>query len=366
MRFIHIADLHLGKRFKEYSFLEDQKAVLGQIASAVEKHRPDAVFIAGDVYDRAVPPPEAVTMFDEFLCSLAGLGTQVFIISGNHDSPERIAFGSALMDLSGVHLSPVYDGRLKRHTVKDEYGEVDIYMLPFVRPSTVRALFEGEDIATYTDSVKACIKAADIDFENRRNILLSHQFVTGGSVCDSEMLVGGLENVDGSVYDGFDYVALGHLHGCQSVKGDDRLHYSGTPLKYSLSEVSHKKSITVGTLGADGELELKYEYLQPLRDMRIISGEYENVIKEPSEDYVHVSLTDKQRIIGAGDMLRVYFPNLLSWNYESLEQQLDMPIPVLKNHEGRDPEEVFAELFELINGKQMSSEQRSTDRKSVV
>ncbi len=356
MKFIHVADLHLGKKLKEFSFLDDQKVVLGQIVEAVKKHKPEAVFIAGDVYDRSVPSEEAVVMFDEFLCSLARLDTEVFIISGNHDSAERMGFGSALMDMSGVHISPVYNGTLTKHTVKDEYGEVDVYMLPFVRPAAVRAFFEDEEIVTYTDAVRVALSAADIDFENRRNVLLSHQFVTGGSVCESEMLVGGLENVDGSVYDGFDYVALGHLHRSQSV-GTQRISYSGTPLKYSLSEEKHIKKMTVGTLGKDGELTLEYEEYKPIRDLRIITDTFENAVNAPSDDYVHISLTDKERIPQAGDKLKVSFPNMLSWNYESLEKQHDSHMPMLKSHEGRDPEEVFAELFLTVNGKTMSSEQ---------
>ena len=358
MKFIHIADLHLGKRLKEFSFLDDQRAVLSQIVDAVKKHSPDAVFIAGDVYDRAVPPPEAVVMFDEFLCALAKLGTQVFVISGNHDSAERIAFGSALMDMSGVHLSPVYDGTLRKHTLTDEHGEVDVYMLPFVRPSSVRNVFPDKDISSYTDAVKTALDAADIDFEGRRNVLISHQFVTGGDVCDSELLVGGLECVDSGVFEGFDYVALGHLHRPQSIGKDQRLTYSGTPLKYSLSEAAHKKTITIGELGKDGELTLSFEDFKPVRDLRIITGEFEEVIQQESEDYVHISLTDKSRIQQAGDKLRVNYPNMLSWNYESLEKMQDSPIPVLKNHEGRDPEAVFAELFELVQGRPMSAEQR--------
>ncbi|WP_028511194.1 exonuclease SbcCD subunit D [Ruminococcus sp. NK3A76] len=356
MRFIHIADLHLGKKLKEFSLIDDQRAVLCQVTEAVKKHKPDAVFIAGDVYDRMIPPAEAVALFDEFLSSLAELDVQVFVISGNHDSPERLAFGSALMDRSGVHISPVYDGRLSKHTVTDEFGEVDVYMLPFVRPATVRHFFEDTKIENYTDAVRAAIRAADIDFENRRNVLISHQFVTGGVTCDSEVLsVGGLENVDGSVYEGFDYVALGHLHGLQSV-GSDRISYSGTPLKYSLSEQKHKKRMIVGEIGADGELTLKYEEFSPIRDLREIENEFDEIIKNPSEDYVHIILTDELRVPQAGSKLRVYFPNLISWDQVRRGGQAGI-VPDIKAHKDRSPEEVFSELFRQINGKEMAPEQ---------
>ena len=356
VRFIHIADLHLGKKLKEFSLIDDQRAVLCQVTEAVKKHKPDAVFIAGDVYDRMIPPAEAVALFDEFLSSLAELDVQVFVISGNHDSPERLAFGSALMDRSGVHMSPVYDGTLAKHTVTDEFGEVDVYMLPFVRPATVRHFFEDIKIENYTDAVRAAITAADIDFENRRNVLISHQFVTGGVTCDSEVLsVGGLENVDGSVYEGFDYVALGHLHGLQSV-GSDRISYSGTPLKYSLSEQKHKKRMIVGEIGADGELTLKYEEFSPIRDLREIENEFDEIIKNPSEDYVHIILTDELRVPQAGSKLRVYFPNLISWDQVRRGGQAGI-VPDIKAHKDRSPEEVFSELFRQINGKEMAPEQ---------
>lgn len=356
MRFIHIADLHLGKKLKEFSLIDDQRAVLCQVTEAVKKHKPDAVFIAGDVYDRMIPPAEAVALFDEFLSSLAELDVQVFVISGNHDSPERLAFGSALMDRSGVHMSPVYDGTLAKHTVTDEFGEVDVYMLPFVRPATVRHFFEDIKIENYTDAVRVAIRAADIDFENRRNVLISHQFVTGGVTCDSEVLsVGGLENVDGSVYEGFDYVALGHLHGLQSV-GSDRISYSGTPLKYSLSEQKHKKRMIVGEIGADGELTLKYEEFSPIRDLREIENEFDEIIKNPSEDYVHIILTDELRVPQAGSKLRVYFPNLISWDQVRRGGQAGI-VPDIKAHKDRSPEEVFSELFRQINGKEMAPEQ---------
>ena len=358
MRFLHLADLHLGKVLHKQNLLEDQKYILQQILQIAEAHAVDAVLIAGDVYQRNAPSAEAMTVFSDFITELAKRKLPCYIISGNHDSAERIAFGSALMDMSGVHLSPVYDGTLKKHTLTDEHGEVDVYMLPFVRPSSVRNVFPDKDISSYTDAVKTALDAADVDFEGRRNVLISHQFVTGGDVCDSELLVGGLECVDSGVFEGFDYVALGHLHRPQSIGKDQRLTYSGTPLKYSLSEAAHKKTITIGELGKDGELTLSFEDFKPVRDLRIITGEFEEVIQQESEDYVHISLTDKSRIQQAGDKLRVNYPNMLSWNYESLEKMQDSPIPVLKSHEGRDPEEVFAELFELVQGRPMSAEQR--------
>lgn len=356
MKFIHLADLHLGKRVNDFSMIDEQKNILSQIVEITRSQKPDAVFIAGDVYDKLIPPAEAVALFDGFLSELADLSVQTFVISGNHDSPERIAFGSSLMDKSGVHMSPVYDGRLTKHTLKDEYGEVDIYMLPFIRPANVRRFFEEKEIASYTDAVNAAVDAMDIDFDGKRNILISHQFVTGGATCDSEVFsVGGTDNVDKSAYDGFDYVALGHLHGAQNI-GDERIRYSGTPLKYSFSEARHKKSVSIVTLKNKGELEIEEIPLTPINDLREISGELDELIKTPSQDYLHITLTDEVRIPDIFAKLRVYFPNLMKVDYVSrggTPELLD-----IKAYEKRTPEEIAEMFFEQQNGRPMNEQQR--------
>ena len=364
MRFIHLADLHLGKRVNEFSMLDEQRYILSQITDIVALQKPDAVLIAGDVYDKLIPPAEAVALFDSFLCELVRLKTQVFVISGNHDSPERIAFGSALMDMSGVHMSPVYDGSLTKHTLTDEYGEVDIYMLPFIRPVTVRRFFEDREIESYTDAVNAAIDASCIDFESRRNVLISHQFVTGGITCDSEVFsVGGTDNVDASAYDGFDYVALGHLHGAQKI-GSDRIRYSGTPLKYSFSEARHKKSVTVVTLGKKGELDIELCPLMPLHDLREMSGEYDELIKTPSEDYLHITVTDDVHIPELHAKLRVYFPNLMKADHIQ-RGSASQALTDLRTYESRTPEEVFSGFFEQVNGRPMNDEQQDISKQLI-
>ena len=246
MKFVHLSDLHIGKRVNGFSMLEDQKYILDSITEIIKTECPDAVFIAGDVYDKSVPPAEAVQLFDDFLVTLAQLNPKIFVISGNHDSAERIAFGGRLMESDGVYMSPVYNGRVIPVEINDKYGPVRIYMLPFIKPAHVRAAFPDEEIYSYTDAVRTAIDKMNID-TTVRNILITHQFVTGASKCDSEdITVGGTDNVDAYVFEPFDYTALGHIHGPQNA-GSDSIRYCGTPLKYSFSECGHKKSVTVGT-----------------------------------------------------------------------------------------------------------------------
>ena len=244
MKLIHLSDLHLGKRVNEFSMLEDQAYILEQILTIIDAEQPQAVLVAGDIYDKAVPSAEAVQLFDDFLCRLSWRRLQVFVISGNHDSAERIAFGGRLMDGSGIHLSPVYDGTVEPISLTDEWGAVDVYLLPFVKPAHVRRFFPEASIESYTDAMAVAISAMEIK-EDRRNILLTHQFVTGALRSDSEQIsVGGADNVDAAVFASFDYVALGHIHRPQSI-GREAVRYCGTPLKYSFSEAGHRKSVTV-------------------------------------------------------------------------------------------------------------------------
>ena len=269
MKFVHLSDLHIGKRVNEFSMLEDQKYILEQILSLVRDEQADGVFLAGDLYDKAVPPAEAVRVLDEFLTRLAGMGVPVFAVSGNHDSAERVAFGARLLSGRGVYLSPVYDGHVERVCLTDDYGEVRVYLLPFVRPAVVRHVFEEEEIGSYQDAVRAAVEHMEVE-PSVRNVLVAHQFVTGAARCESEeILVGGLDNVDASVFDDFDYVALGHIHSPQHV-GRETVRYCGTPLKYSFSEAEQEKSVTVVELREKGRSEIRKIPLKPLRDMRRI------------------------------------------------------------------------------------------------
>ncbi len=273
MKLIHLSDLHLGKRVNEFSMLEDQEFILTKIINIIDGEKPDAVIIAGDVYDKSVPSAEAVQLFDDFLCRLAKRKLHVFVISGNHDSAERMAFGGRLMEMSGVHMSPVCNGNVKPISLEDEFGRVNFYMLPFVKPANVRRFFEDSEIESYTDAVRAAVESMNVNTAER-NVIITHQFVTGAERSESEEIsVGGSDNVDASVFDCFDYVALGHLHGAQSI-GRETLRYSGTPLKYSFSEKDQTKAVTVVELGEKGRVCVSSLPLAPRRDMREIRGTY--------------------------------------------------------------------------------------------
>ena len=364
MKLVHLSDLHLGKRVNEFSMLEDQKHILWEILRIIGQEKPEGVIIAGDVYDKAVPPAEAVALLDEFLVRLAGMRTEVFIISGNHDSAERIAFGSRLIRESGVHLSPVFSGEIEPCTLTDEYGEVQIRMLPFIKPADVRHAFPEEEIADYTDAVRTVIRHMNPD-PSVRNVLVAHQFVTGAARSDSEdVSVGGMDNVDASVFEPFDYVALGHIHGPQRI-GRETVRYCGTPLKYSFSERNHVKSVTVVTLGEKGRTEIRTVPLIPLHDMREIRGTYEELTLRKNwegtatDDYLHVILTDENDVPDAMARLRVIYPNIMKVDYDNQRTRTASLTGLAEETERKSEMELFEEFYAGQNGQPLSGEQRS-------
>ena len=368
MKFIHLSDLHLGKRVNECSMLEDQRYILGEILRIVDREAPDAVLIAGDVYDKSVPSAEAVALLDDFLVRLAGRDLQVLLISGNHDSPERLAFGGRLMAERGVHIAPVYDGRVAPVTLTDEYGPVRVYLLPFVKPSHVRRCFPDREVDTYTDALAAAIGAMEVD-PALRNVLVTHQFVTGAARCDSEEVsVGGTDNVDVSVFAPFDYVALGHLHGPQTV-GRETVRYCGTPLKYSFSEAGQHKSVTVVELGEKGTTAVRTVPLVPLRDLVELRGTYEEVTFRGfyegtgwQRDYVHITLTDEEDVPNAVGKLRVIYPNLMKLDYDNQRTRAGISLEGAEEVERRSPLELLEEFYEKQNGQPMGEAQRAFAR----
>ena len=364
MKLFHLSDLHIGKRVNEISMIEDQAYILTQIVGMIDLEKPDALLISGDVYDKSVPSAEAVTLFDDFLCRLAARKLPVLIISGNHDSPERLAFGNRLMQEAGIHLSPVYDGRISCVTLADAYGDVHFWLLPFVKPAHVKRYAPEEVIESYTDAVRTAIGKADIDWQ-ARNVLLTHQFVTGAATCESEEIsVGGSDHVDVSVFDGFDYVALGHLHGPQNA-GGNRVRYCGTPLKYSFSEIEHEKSATVVSLGEKGFLALSTLPLTPMRDMRRICGTFAQLTDQAfyraqqAEDYLHVVLTDEEDVPEALGRLRMLYPNIMKLSYDNTRTRENQTIDGAEDVQRRQPLELFEELYALQNNQPMSDIQRS-------
>ena len=362
MKFVHLSDLHLGKRVNGYSMIEDQKCILLKILNVIDKQKAEAVVIAGDVYDKPIPPTEAVQLFDDFLFRLVERNLQILVISGNHDSPERIAFGSRFMDKSGVHMSQVYNGKNDLVELKDKYGKVNFYMLPFVKPSNVRRFFEDEEINTYTDAVRVAVSHMNVN-KKARNVIITHQFVTGAQRSESETIaVGGTDNVDSYVFDDFDYVALGHIHGPQNV-GKNTVRYCGTPLKYSFSEISHKQSVTVVEMKEKGNVKVSTVELTPKLDMREIKGTYEeltfkkNYENTNTEDYLHIILTDEEDVADAVAKLRCVYPNLMKLDYDNTRTRNSLALTQAEETEKKTDTELLSEFFEKQNGKSLSDEQ---------
>lgn len=425
MKFIHLADLHIGKRVNEFSMIDDQKFIFQQILRIIEEEKPDGgVILAGDLYDKSVPSAEAVELLDEFLVALAERKVRVFAISGNHDSAERIAFGNRLMDRSGIYLSPVYSGKIEPVTLEERTEEVsdaglhppvDIWMLPFIKPQLVRHLFPEEEVQSYTDAMRVAISHMNLR-KDHRNLLITHQFVTGASHCDSEEIsIGGTDNVDAEVFAPFDYVALGHLHGPQNIhfggktvsektegetvpenhvetvvekspeigqkameeNAEDTklqgpvIRYSGTPLKYSFSEVNHKKSVTIVEIGEKNRedhalITLRTVPLKPLHDLREIRGSYDEVMSRAfysrfdPEDYMHVTLTDELDVPDAMGKLRTVYHNLMKLDYDNARTRNSMEeTGELSDMEKKSPMELFQELYRKQNHQDMSEEQKT-------
>ena len=364
MKFVHISDLHLGKRVNEFSMIEDQEYILTKIINVIDEYKPDAIIIAGDVYDKSVPSAEAVELFDDFLVRLSKRDLKVFVISGNHDSAERIAFGGRLMDKSGIYMSPVYNGQVEPVTLNDDFGEINVYMLPFVKPSNVRRFFPDHEIVSYTDAIKAAVDAMNMD-TSKRNILITHQFVTGADRTESEdVSVGGTDNVDASVFADFDYVALGHIHRGQKCGGSEYMRYCGTPLKYSFSEAKDKKSITIVDIKAKNDISLEFVPLVPKRDMVEIKGTYEEIMLKSfwehtsyNEDYMHITLTDEEDIPDVLTKLRVIYKNIMKLDYDNKRTRTINEISGAKNIKEKSPMEHFGDFYELQNGQPLNEEQ---------
>lgn len=365
MKLFHLSDLHIGKRVNEFSMIEDQKYILKRILDLAEEEKPDGIILAGDIYDKQIPSAEAVQVFDEFITRLAGRAIPVFIISGNHDSAERLAFGGRLLSSRGIYLSPVYDGSVTKIPLKDQYGTVWIHLLPFIRPSTVRHVFENEadlvtDVQTAAETV---IRHMEIDLKDR-NILVAHQFVTGASRCESEdVQVGGLDNIDAAVFTPFDYTALGHIHSPQNV-GTDRVRYCGTPLKYSFSEVDQEKSITVVELEKKGTVRTSLLPLKPLRDMRKLRGTYLELTDRSfyrdmnREDYIQVTLTDEDDVPDGLQKLRVIYPNIMQLLYDNQRTKTTQEVDAAQAVEKKTEIELFYEFYELQNNQPMTKQQK--------
>lgn len=366
MKLLHLADLHIGKIIYEQSLIEDQKYMLNEIIKIVEKEKVDAVLLSGDIYDRSVPPSDAVEVLNDFLNMLIKVSkVKVFVISGNHDSKERLNFGSKIFENDGLYIQTSYDGKIKCIELSNN---INIYMLPFVKTIEIKQYFEDEKINTYNEAMKAIMDNENIDTE-KINILMAHQFVTAGNnnpeTCESETgSVGGVDNVDASNFEKFDYVALGHIHGPQRI-GKDTIRYAGTMLKYSFSEVNHKKSAVLVDIKAKDKIEYKLIPLKPLRDMRVIKGPIEELLKEENfkgtntQDYIKAIITNDEAIYDAIGQIRRVYPNTLSLEIHNIKSSIqDLELENMENLKMKDELEVFDDFYEFQNGVRLEEEQK--------
>ena len=362
MKCIHLSDLHIGKKVNEFSMLEDQAYILTKIINIIDEQNVEAVFIAGDVYDKPVPPIDAINLFDDFLVRLSKRNLKVFIISGNHDSAERLAFGGRLMNQSGIYVSPIYHGDIQPITIQDDYGDLNVYLLPFIKPAHVRHSLEIE-VSSYNEAVERAINHMNID-TTKRNVLLAHQFVTGAIRSDSEEIsVGGSDNVDAHLFKDFDYVALGHIHRPQKCIYD-YIRYSGTPLKYSFSEANHHKSVTIINIQEKGTLSIEQISLIPKRDMVELKGTYNELVAKSfyehttyQEDYVHITLTDEEDILDALAKLRVIYKNIMKLDYDNQRTRHQSELSLSDAVEEKTPYEHFSDFYEMMNGQSLNDEQ---------
>ena len=362
MKCIHLSDLHIGKKVNEFSMLEDQAYILTKIINIIDEQKVEAVLIAGDVYDKSVPPNDAVNLFDDFLVRISKRNLKVFIISGNHDSAERLAFGGRLMNQSGIYVSPIYHGDIQPITIQDDYGDLNVYLLPFIKPAHVRHSLEIE-VSSYNEAVERAINHMSID-TTKRNVLLAHQFVTGAIRSDSEEIsVGGSDNVDAHLFKEFDYVALGHIHRPQKCIYD-YIRYSGTPLKYSFSEANHHKSVTIINIHEKGNLSIEQISLIPKRDMVELKGTYNELVAKSfyehttyQEDYVHITLTDEEDILDALAKLRVIYKNIMKLDYDNQRTRHQSELSLSDAVEEKTPYEHFSDFYEMMNGQSLNDEQ---------
>lgn len=363
MKFIHLSDLHIGKRVNDFSMLEDQAYILTEILNIIDDVTPDAVLIAGDIYDKSIPTAEAVQLFDDFLTRLAKRAMTVFMVSGNHDSPERLSFGAQILSTSDVYISPVFDGKVKRVELEDSYGKLNVYMLPFIKPANVRRYFPDAEADSYDAAVKVVMESLEVD-TSKRNLLIAHQFITGAERSDSEEVsVGGLDNIDANVFDAFDYVALGHIHRPQKV-GRETIRYCGTPLKYSFSEVNHKKSVTVVTMEGKGNITIDTVALTPKYDMRKIEGSYDEITwkknyeNTDTEDYMHITLKDEEDILDAIGRLRSIYPNIMKLEYDNARTRTHQEVDFDEHVEQKLPIQLYQEFYQMQNNQDLSDEQQ--------
>ena len=382
MKFMHLSDLHLGKRLIEVSLLEDQKYILDQIIHIVEEEKPQAVLISGDIYDRSNPPEEAMTLFGHFIRRLTEAGCKVLVISGNHDSSERVAYLGELVRENGVYLSPVYNGHLESVTLEDEFGAVNFYLMPYIHPEAVKRFFPEETIAGANDAARLVLGESAPD-TSIRNVILSHQLILGSSFDEREQkAVGTLDNVDPKLYEGFDYVALGHIHNAQFVgRKDKTMRYCGTPLVYSKKEARTAKPLPLGEaepaaktvtmvdLKKKGDVSCYEIPLSPLREVRLVKGEFNTLLEKgpdagSEDDYYYITLTDEDDVIpNAAVQLRSRFGKVLEIDFDNARTRAGEEVSIgTVEAEEKTPMELLSDLYRLMRQHEMSEEAKAFAR----
>lgn len=360
----------MGKTLGDFSLVEDQRDILNKICTIAEEKKADAVCIAGDVYDKAIPSEAAVNLLDEFLNRLAEKKIACYMISGNHDSDDRLNFASRLLSDKGIYIAAKYQGKLEKEVFQDAYGEVNIYLLPYIKASLVRHYFPEEKIESYEDAIRVILEKAEID-PKERNIILAHQFVAGkgtdpelaGSEGMGSLNVGQVEKIGYDCFDAFDYAALGHIHSPQKV-GREEVRYSGSPLKYSLSEVNNKKSVPLVTMGEKGVIEIELLPLKPLRDLRHLKGKREKLLAAENivekDDFIYITLTDEEFINDAMGIFQQYYPNTVKIDYENSHTKELRDLNLAEFAEERSLEDILSDFYEQVYGCQISEEEKKT------
>lgn len=359
MKIFHTADWHLGKIVHGTSMLEDQRYIINQFIEKIRQEKPDVIIIAGDLYDRVNPPPEAVQLLNEFLDEVVlTLEIPVIAIAGNHDSPVRLHFGSKLMQEKGYYIVGQFEKEQKPIILKDEFGEVHFHLIPFVDPSVVRNLYEDDTIRSYDDALKTIVNQIEKNLEeNARHVLVTHYFITPQgeakeNTSDSERIlsVGGIEHVNAAHFSNFHYVALGHLHRAHAVR-EKYIRYAGSPLKYSISEENHEKGFYEIDLQADGSVDVIKRKLTPQRDMRTVEGKLEDLLqKEPCDDYIFVKLLNRSPVLSPMEQIRSVYPNTLHLE-RPFNEIIPSQVPDLHIKKERQSDvELFSSFYEEVNG----------------
>lgn len=391
MKIIHTGDWHIGKIVNEFSMIDDQEFILDQLVKIIEEEKPDVLLIAGDLYDRSIPPVEAVGLLDKtFTKVLLDLKTPILAIGGNHDSAERLSFASSILIKNGLYIAGGFDKEIKKVTIHDEYGAVNFYLVPYADPREIRSIFKDDEITTHDIAMKKIIeKLKEQMNENEKNIMVAHGYVTfikdketehvdgtniraGLQISDSErpLSIGGTDLISGEYFNSFNYTALGHLHGAQKV-GSDKIRYSGSLLKYSFSETNHKKGVTIVNIDECGEVSIELKELIPKRDMRIIKGPLNELINpkvyqtENIEDYVYAILTDEGELVDPISKLRAVYPNIMGLSRETIGEKVESKTSASLGYENKSKFQLFEEFYGAIAGKKLTEEKISIVKKVI-